>query len=221
MTLRPVAEPSAAAWLVSRGRPWPRLALFGPAGLEAYARLRFIPDPNRPGQEEHEHDGGEDLPRELVQLRTVVDVLRRHTRTPDDAWHCLWEGWGDLHAGATIVTTLHDDGRAEGRPGAPAFPPGVLGAPTVHLPHRSHHLFRGPLSDLGDWGAADLAPGVPRGDLVPSYVWPSDQAWCIAADTDPHWAGIGGTREAVEDLLALSTVDVVAADPAEDQPSYP
>ena len=220
MTLRPVSDGTPADWLGERGRPWPRLSLFGPVGFEAYARLRFIPDPTRPGQSENDHDGGDDLPRELDQLRTVVEALRRHTRTPDDAWHCLWDGWGDLHAGATVVTTLHDDGRVESRPGEPAFAPEVLGAPTVHHPHRSHHLFRGPLSDLGDWGAAPIAPDAPRADLVPSFLWPDDRAWCIAYDTDPHWAGIGGTREAVEELVALDGVDVVLADPDERQPFY-
>lgn len=116
--------------------------------------------------------------------------------------------------------TLHDDGRVESRPGDPAFAPDVLGAPTVHHPHRSHHLFRGPLSDLGDWGAAPIAPDAPRADLVPSFLWPDDRAWCIAYDTDPHWAGIGGTREAVEELVALDGVDVVLADPEERQPFY-
>ena len=40
MTLRPVSDGSPADWLVERGRPWPRLSLFGPVGFEAYARLR-------------------------------------------------------------------------------------------------------------------------------------------------------------------------------------
>ena len=191
MSLRPVRDGSPADWLVAQGQPWPRLSLFGPDGYEAYARLRFIPDPRFGGQEEADHDGGDDLPGELEQLRTVVEVLRRHTSTPEVAWHCLWDGWGDLHESAT-----------------------------VHHPHRSYHLFTGPLSDLGEWGADEIAPGMPRRPMMPAFVWPGDRAWCIAADVDPHWAGIGASQAAVDELVALSTVDVVPADPSEQQPFY-
>ena len=218
MSLRPVRDGSPADWLVAQGQPWPRLSLFGPDGYEAYARLRFIPDPRVPGQEEADHDGGDDLPGEVEQLRTVVQVLRRHTSTPEVAWHCLWDGWGDLHEGATVVMSFGEGGT--GRPGAVAFAPDVLGRPTVHHPHRSYHLFTGPLSDLGDWGAAPIAPDAPRADLVPSFVWPDDRAWCIAYDVDPHWAGIGASQAAVDELVALSSVDVVPADPSEQQPFY-
>lgn len=196
--LRPVHDGAAAAWLAEREQPWPRLALFGPAGYEAYARLRFIPDPAWFGQEENDHNGGNGLDGELEQLRTVVEVLRRHTRTPDQAWHCLWDGWGVLQVGATAL----------------------LGEPTVHHPGRDYHLFTGPLADLGNWGADDVAPGVPQTAMPPAFVWPEDRAWCIAADVDPHWAGIGGSRAAVNELVALSTVDVVHTDPSEQQPSY-
>ena len=219
MGLRPVHDGSPAAWLTEREQPWQRLSGFGPAGYEAYARLRFIPDPAWFGQEESDHGGGDDLPSELDQLRTVVEVLRRHTRTPDDAWHCLWDGWGDLHVGATGLLTFGDDGGGSSH-GAPAFGPGVLGEPTVHHPGRDYHLFTGSLADLGNWGADDIAPGVPRTAMVPAFVWPEDRAWCIAADIDPHWAGIGGSRAAINELVALSTVDVVHADPSEKQPFY-
>src|SRR5699024_4341076 len=141
-----------------------------------------------PGQEEADHDGGDDLPGEVEQLRTVVQVLRRHTSTPEVGWHCLWDGWGDLHEGATVVMSFGEGGT--GGPGAVAFAPNVLGGPTVHHPHRSYHLFTGPLSDLGEWGADEIAPGMPRRPMMPAFVWPGDRAWCIAADVDPHWAGI-------------------------------
>ncbi|WP_238695359.1 hypothetical protein [Ornithinimicrobium flavum] len=223
MTLRPVRDPGPAQWLTEREQPWPRLALFGPPPFEAYARLLFIPDPTFFGQDESDHDGG-DRPGELEQLRAVVEVLGRHTSTPEVAWHCLWDGWGDLHHGATVVMSFDhsfsDDGGGTSRPGVVAFAPDMLGPPTVHHPHRSYHLFTGPLSDLGDWGAREIAPGMPRRPMTPSFVWPEDRAWCIAADVDPHWAGIGASQAAVDELVALSTVDVVPADPSQPQPFY-
>jgi hypothetical protein len=42
----------------------------------------------------------------------------------------------------------------------------------------------------------------------------------VAWDVDPHFAGIGGSRAAIDELLADQRVDVVAADPRAEQPSY-
>ena len=119
-----------------------------------------------------------------------------------------------------IPEVERDPGEARDMPRArPAFPPGVLG-PRVRHPHRSYFLFQGPVSDLGDWGAADVAPGIRRQELAPAFVWPADHAWCLAADVDPHWAGIGGSDELIDALLRISDLDIVEADPWEPQPFY-
>lgn len=65
------------------------------------------------------------------------------------------------------------------------------------------------VSDIGDWD-------VP----YPAFVWPADRAWCVAADVDPHWAGIGADTAAIDRLVADPHLDVVPADPREDQPCY-
>jgi hypothetical protein len=51
-------------------------------------------------------------------------------------------------------------------------------------------------------------------------VWPSDHTWCIAADIDPHWAGIGASVPLIERLISDARLDAVEADPAEEQPAY-
>lgn len=208
MTLRPVSDLSAAHWLFATPQPWWRLATFGPAGFPAYARLRYLPDPERPGQAEGDVEGDPALHGHPLQvLSRLIRVLAHHTSTPDDTYHCLWEGIGDL--------------RGDGVPRVqPAFPPEVLDGPMVRTEHRSWYLFRGGLSDLGDWGAADGLPGRRRDDLWPALVWPADRAWCVAADVDPHWAGIGGSEELVTELLRAADLDVVRADPTQQQPSY-
>ncbi len=43
---------SAADWIVQAHIPWEQLVNFGPPDFPAYAQLRFIPDPTKPGQEE-------------------------------------------------------------------------------------------------------------------------------------------------------------------------
>jgi hypothetical protein len=119
----------------------------------------------------------------------------------EDCYFCLWDGWGSQVA--------------------PAFPPSMLRGPKVVVPHRAYVLFRGSVTDLGDWGAADRWPGLPRRDLPdPAFIWPADHAWCVANDVDPHWAGIGADGSAIDELLAHPRLDVVAADPRDKQPSY-
>ncbi|MER7336130.1 MULTISPECIES: hypothetical protein [unclassified Micromonospora] len=42
----------------------------------------------------------------------------------------------------------------------------------------------------------------------------------MAKDVDPHWAGIGGTRVLITQLTTDPRLDVVPADPIQDQPLY-
>jgi len=44
--------------------------------------------------------------------------------------------------------------------------------------------------------------------------------WCVAADIDPHWAGVGATVPVIERLLADRRLDAVAADPDSKRPAY-
>jgi len=221
------ADLSAASWIAHSELPWQRLVGFGPAGLPAYARLRFMPDPAYDGQSENDVDPGAEGPSDLEQLRVALDILARWTSTPGDCYACLWDGWAsDLHgsdgAGSenagfeTVTGASHRGPRI-----APAFPPSVLDGPKVRVPHRAYFLFRGALADVGDWGAAEMWPGQPRlGMLVPAFVWPADRAWCVTNDVDPHWAGIGAATSAIDGLVADPRLDVVHADPEDDPPYY-
>lgn len=209
---------------------------FGPSGFEAYARLRFLPDPAYPGQSENEVD--RKGPPEHELLRTALDLLSEHTRTPDDCYFCLWDGWGtDIEGDDGTHAMVFD--RAAGPPmtyrdppgasraaptrqqTAPAFPRSVLAGPKVTIPARAYYLFRGPLAEFGDWGAADRRPGQPRESMPdPAFVWPADHAWCVAKDVDPHYAGIGADAMAIGGLLAHPALNVVVADPGVEQPDY-
>jgi hypothetical protein len=204
-------------------RLWQQLVGFGPEGFPAYARLRFLPDPAYEGQSENDVDVAEDDPTETALLRAALETLTRHTRTPEDCFFCLWEGWGsDINGGDGARIVDWQTGTV--RPGAqvaPAFPPSVLHGPKVVIPNRAYYLFRGSVSDFGDWGAAEMWPGQPRLQMPnAAFIWPTDHAWCIANDVDPHWAGIGADVSAVDELLADPRLDVVAADPRQHQPAY-
>jgi len=220
--LIPCPDLSAADWITASDEPWERLVGFGPGGCPAYARLRFLPDPAYEGQRENDLDihGPHD---ETAQLRAALDTLTRHTRTPDDCYFCLWDGWAtDIGGGDGARTLDYRTGTVSRGPLiAPAFPPSVLHGPKVVVPNRAYFLFRGPISDFGDWGAADAWPGQPRLHMPdPAFIWPADHAWCVANDVDPHWAGIGADVAAIDELLADPRLDVVSADPHQDQPVY-
>ncbi|OZE82698.1 hypothetical protein BH92_02060 [Rhodococcoides fascians A21d2] len=192
MTVRPSDDATAADWLVHADRDWWDLVTRGPLGYESYARLRFIPDPEHPTQREGEADVPYDERSETDQLAIVVATLAKHTTTPLDCYFCVWEGWGV---------------------------PTVRGAARINLPERGAFLFRGPALDLLNWEQALDPPGS-ESLPIPSFVWPSDRAWCIANDVDPHFATIGASSSAIEDVLADRRVDTVSDDPARPQPWY-
>jgi hypothetical protein len=196
---------SPADWIVASDVPWPRLVTIGPAGFAAYARVRFIPDPIRQGQPESEADV-DASPEEVDQWRALLRLLAAHTADPDDCYFGLWDGWGFSESARRWPT---------------------FGVPRDdQLPARSYFLFHGSLAeaeiwpggvpvDAGIWGLPEFSRGG-----APAFVWPSDHTWCIAADIDPHWAGIGASVPLIERLIADPRLDAVEADPAAEQPTY-
>ena len=203
MSLVVCSDLSPATWIATSNEPWQRLVTFGPAGFAAYARVRFIPDPTHQGQQEHEADL-DASPDETAQWRALLHVLAAHTVHPADCYFGLWEGWG-----------LSESAR-----GWPTFAVPRDAA----IPARSYFLFHGSLSEAEIWGQPAAAgiwglPEFARGG-TPAFVWPSDHAWCVAADIDPHWAGIGATVPTIERLLSDPRLDAVASDPDSEQPAY-
>lgn len=223
MALAWCSDVSPADWLTAHGTESWQLIGFGPAGFADYARLRFIPDPTDEDQSETDVDQ-DDIPEsEAALVGAVLDVLARHTTTPDDCFFCLWDGWGStIHGGDGLRLADFDAGTVTRGPlMAPAFDQSVLNGPKVVIPYRDYYLFRGPLADFGDWGAADYLPGMPRTDMPnPAFVWPADHSWCLANDVDPHWVGIGASTAAIDDLLGITATDITRADPTEPQPQY-
>lgn len=192
MRLRYSPDTSAAEWLLRSGTPAMQLITCGPAGFEAFARLRFIPDPGAPGASEADVEIPHDHPSDLEQSRRTLHRLARFTSTPQDCYFCLWDGYCDL-------------------------PPAARGGPLVELPHRSYALLRGPLADIDAW-ETDLGGGQPI--APPAFVWPADHRWCFVSDVDPHWAGIGAEQAAIDALVGDPQLDVVPAQPADSHPQY-
>ena len=204
MPLAVCSDLSAADWIVTSDIPWKRLVTIGPSEFAAYARVRFIPDPVREGQRESEADL-DATPDEVDQWRALLRLLTAATADPDDCYFGLWDGWGFTE---------------------PARQWPTFSIPHDELPLRSYFLFHGALREAEAWGGG--APtdagiwGRPEfsGGGAPAFVWPSDHTWCIAADIDPHWAGIGASAPTIERLIDDPLLDAVEADPTANQPFY-
>ncbi|WP_416904253.1 hypothetical protein [Micromonospora echinospora] len=193
-TLTYCPDTTAADWLTRSGTPATTLMTFGPASFEAFGRLRFIPDPIAPGQNETDADIPAGHPSDLTQARRALRLLARFTSTPQDCYFCVWEGYSDI-----------------------PLPPDVRHGPLVEIPHRRYALLRGALHDIDAW-EADLGGGQPI--APPAFVWPADRRWCFASDVDPHWAGIGAEQVAIDALIGDPHLDIVPAHPTEEQPLY-
>jgi hypothetical protein len=191
VTLLPSSDTSDAEWIVNSARPWVQLVCFGPEGFEAYARLRFLPDPAFKGMSEADAKPETELS-EVAQLRIAVSLLARHTRTPHELCLAWWDGWGTQVADLPVTALEHSK---------------------FQVPERSYFLLRGSLADFELWSARAAQP-------VPAFIWPADRAWCLANDVDPHWAGIGATDAALEQLLTEPRLDVTLANPLQAQPTY-
>lgn len=191
MQLRHVADASAAEWI--SGWSFEELVNFGSSGFEAYARLRFIPDPTRLGQREADVELPAAHLSDLEQAGRALDQLGQHTATADHCYFCLWDGYG-------------------------VPPPIGPGRPTtLHLPDRTYTLMEGSLDTLRTW---DTGPGQGGPAVPPALIWPADHSWCFVSDVDPHWAGIGASVGAIGQLLDDPRLDVVTADPRSPQPYY-
>ena len=203
MSLTICSDLSPASWIVTSNAPWYRLVTFGPPGFEEYARVRYIPDPTHQGQQEFEADL-DASPSETEQWRALLQLLATETADPSDCYFGLWDGWGFPESARRWPT---------------------FGVPRgAHIAFRSFFLFREPLLDAEIWGTPAEAgiwgrPEFSRGG-TPALVWPSDRTWCVAADIDPHWAGIGAAVPVIERLIADRRLDAVAADPDSEQPAY-
>jgi hypothetical protein len=182
---------ASADWLVHSKTPWPQLATFGPSGFEAYARLRFIPDPEFVEQRENDVSIPIDHPSNIELARRALLHLASFTDTADECYFCLWTGYT--------------------QPGAD---PANEYGPLVAIPNRRYVLFTGSLDDITNWEQTfTSAPAV-----APAFVWPADRRWCFTSDVDPHWAGIGAERAAIDALVTAPDIDAVHADP-ERQPT--
>ena len=186
MTFELCIDGTPTRWMTSQSLSWHRLAGRGPMGFEKYARLLFIPDPQFPGQRTSDIELDRDGPSELAQVATALDVLARHTSTPNECYFAIWDGWDSI----TIASS-----------------------PNFNIPNRDYWLLRGTLADYEHWNSSNPALWSYGDTPDPAFIFPADHAWCITNDVDPHFATIAASARAVDEILEKEQIDLVIDDP--------
>lgn len=132
-------------------------------------------------------DGGLDA----LETEILADVLSPFTDTPDEAYFCLWEGFGLDETQAWWNRTVR-----------------------VRTPHRAYHLLTGPVA------VASVLP-TPVEWRCASLWWPADRAWLVATEIDGYLTYVGASRAAIEAVLAHPALDAVPVHPETPlDPSY-
>lgn len=137
------------------------------------------------------------------ELGTLAGLLAPHTATPDECWYAAWEGWGQMGAGRRVLTTS-----GQGAPLPGICPPEVFDGPRLSLPGRAYVVLHGAVADAVE--VYDLLD-----QQSPSLWWPADRAWCVATEVDFGWTYVGGTAEAVGDVLAEAALEAMVARPTD------
>jgi len=135
MRLTHLTDLSGTRWLAQSDTPAEQLITLGPNGFPAYARLRYLPDPDRADQLETEANIAADHPNWGALAAQALQILQPHTNTADDCYFCYWEGMPGRH--------LSDRERA---------------GPMLELPHRRYVVLRGSLRDHPDPRAGSAPP---------------------------------------------------------------
>ena len=200
-------------------------------GRIAHPLMQFSSIRSRPG-----HTALEDVARQgspapgklpLAERRTLVDLLRAATTTPDCCWFAFRE-----------VGFLDDQGVVE-RVDLPNHDPLLLHGGPIELalvppPERPAGQMRftreeptGGPEQTAFPGTAEADEMVPAGVLAedsPAAWWPEDRAWFVATEFQLESTYLGGSRALVQRLLAdprNEALPVEPSDPTDEESDAP
>ncbi|GGU07686.1 hypothetical protein [Nocardioides albus] len=184
MSLNFDVAPAEASWIVAGLPGFPDEAIWRRVlfGPDGFeAYARVLALPDPVRPGQSENDA-EELSTELSDDEMISRVVDRMTGSDDgvELLFLLWEGW--------------------------PYRPTLAPRRWIDLAGiRRYALARGTLRDWLTWADS----GDERG-FAPGFVWAADQSWCVAYDTDPHFAGVGGSAEAIDRLLRDPELTTVA-----------
>lgn len=168
-------------------------------------------------------------------LSTLAETFRSATTTPVDVTAAVWVGWGftDSARASLVFSTeteeatdnrqleafsraQHDSVSDEVRAAVRNSPEG-----TLELPGREYLLFQTTLDELADPSWVQRA-GLGGNSLYadagqsPQLLWPADQAWCLATEIDFDSTLVGGSRELIDAILAIASLETFEVGPDDD-----
>ncbi|HTZ63241.1 MAG TPA: hypothetical protein VMB51_03990 [Solirubrobacteraceae bacterium] len=142
--------------------------------------------------------------------KRLADVLAGLTEL-EQGRYGVWEGWGRPALFVPREEVPEEDRQhaeederrvlREGEVEIAAWRDLLDHAPKFALPHRTMHLLTGALSAVSAFYENHRNP--------PSLWWPEDRAWCVGTDIDLMTTYVGGSRRAIEELLADEQLEVL------------
>jgi hypothetical protein len=144
------------------------------------------------------------------QCRVLVQLLSKHTATPNACWLCLWDGYGYLSAGGIAVLTARSSSDQQKLPSRPRrfassdpsrhrSQPLFRDRKRVRLPNRDYLLFKAPATAASGWQDG------------PNLWWPEDRAWCVASEIDFPYTYVGGSTKLIEEILGHPDLEALPA----------
>jgi hypothetical protein len=137
------------------------------------------------------------------QMGAMIELLPRHTTTPNACWLCLWEGYG-YNSAVWMTFSFGEASRDDPPPPPPQSGPPHWAelskrAKRVTLPGRDYILFKGIVAHAQGW------------DDGPNLWWPDDRTWCVASEIDFPYTYVGGSHELIEDILRHPDLEALPA----------
>jgi hypothetical protein len=179
--------------------------------LVQWWRLIDSPDSLNPSSELWRGDRPETGALDEPDSQVLLDLLARHTDTPDDAYFALWEGSGHFNDKTRVTYRLDDAGRhvTEKTP-LPEVAVRLVDGPRLKNPGRNYLLLAGALTEA--FTIADLVGARPW-PLSGNLVWPADQAWCIGTEVDFDSTLVGCSGTAAEQILSCTELEALPIEP--------
>lgn len=152
-------------------------------------------------------------------LTALFDVLIRHTKPGTECYFALWDGWGNLQDGPSVVTfTAVRRPRwlrwlwPKPRPGLVPRPSSfaVLTGPRLRHPGRDYLLFSGQLET-----ASATRFDVRFHSQSPNLFWPADRMWCVATEIDFDSTLVAGSVSLIDDVLADAALEAWPVQPGD------
>ena len=106
------------------------------------------------------------------QTEVLIEILRKHTNTPQDCCFAIWDGWGFSDLDELRFETAY-----------------------LQLADRGYYLVQGPI----EISAQSISSLSWQGA---SIWWPQDREWCVATEVDLMWTYIGGKSACIDEVLA-------------------